>query len=151
MTNLSNVKSVKTAFSMTKKSIPTESSSYLRDALKKDTASTNNESEIRNVILSISTDILTEFADIVKEIVISSRKAQESLEKLRRARAAGNASGSTNNTNASSSESTSSQQQKSREVTDRDKIVVQLYLDISELVNIMRRFGVNAESFQPFR
>jgi hypothetical protein len=108
-------------------------------------------------------DISQKFRELTKETIISARKMEESLGKLRRKREEAKSQGSASTANvstpvtagadnaAASATGCATTRVTNENATDRDKMVVQLYLDAHEYGSLLRPLGVNKESYVPLQ
>lgn len=160
MTKLSHIKSVKSAYTMTKRLMATERSAYLTGALDSIAAFRNTvrdakmmtDAEVSTIVVGVLTELSRLLHGLVKEILVSARKAQESLDKLKKRSAAGvSAAAAAAAATPAAAGSTPGVRPTMENATDRDKIVVQLYLDIHEFGSMMRPLGVHKESFAPLQ
>lgn len=150
MVSLSNVRSVKAAYSMTKKPLPSAPSWFVSSSLDvlvayrkyaTDTCVFSAE-ELNKLMRDVIDELTQRFRALIKEILVAARKAQESLEKLRRKKELKQADATTPVTPAPPSGARPTPDTAS----DRDKMVVQLYLDIHAYGDLLRPFGVAKES-----
>lgn len=164
MAILVNVKTIKATYSHTKKPMPSMPSWFISgvfESLSKFKAQCSGHlpSEVIQFIVKAVVDEATlKLKEFTKETIVSARKTEESLGKLRRRREEANAKSTTTaSTGGSGGTETASTptapaaagstRVTSESATDRDKMVVQLYLDAHEFGSQLRPFGINKESY----
>lgn len=100
--------------------------------------------QYRSIFETISSRILTEFINLSKETLVAAKKADEGWEKLRRKREAAAQSASPpaelteERAVGSPAGAAAGRRVTTETATDRDKMVLQLYLDAKELLRLMR-------------
>lgn len=157
MSNLSSVRLVPAAFTMTNKSVPSEPSAFTRNALAPlknfHTALLGGGAVVsqlqQRLIEDAASDILGQYSVVIKELVISSKKSQESFENMKRARLG--KAGAAATAAATAGETAATVATKQKQATDRDKIIVQLHFDIGALATELRSMGIHKERFGPFK
>lgn len=150
MMSLDHVRSIKSAYSMTGKPTPTSPSVFVHGSLDpikqfQDAAFASNllaRTEVQEHVTAMLAEVCVRFGRLAKDILDGARKAQETLEKLKRRR-------EVPTTTTAAATAVPTVNGGAYTISDRDKMVVQLYLDIHELGSMMRPFGINKESFAP--
>lgn len=156
---LQNVKTVKATYSHTKKPMPSAPSWYVSGVFEpltkfKAVAGAGMPlPKLQTLTREAIDEVTSRLRAYTKETIISARKMEESLGKLRRkreeAKTAAAVSGALDGSNNNAA--TSSKTLTVETATDRDKMVVQLYLDAHEYGSLLRPFGVNKESYAPLQ
>jgi hypothetical protein len=165
---LQNVRTIKAAYSHTKKPMPTAPSWFitgiLEPLLKFRRASQDPKSAlnmapetVQEIIFTVVQQVTQRFRDLIREVIVQARKAEESLEKLRRRRDETKGGVPTNSvsTPVSAGDATrhipavGGPRITTETASDRDKMIVQLYLDAHEYGNYLRNFGIHKESYAP--
>eukprot|EP00760_Papus_ankaliazontas_P017112 PhM_4_TR17038/c2_g1_i1/m.94598/K20289/COG2; conserved oligomeric Golgi complex subunit 2 len=156
---LAQMRSIKAAYSMTKKPVPTMPSPYVANCLeplsvyREKAQQLPRSSSVDEWVLEAMRRVTLRFRGMIVDLLQSVRKAQESLSKYKQMRRTGHtaashdaqhSSGTTTPTTLTGVRPTADQ------MSDRDKIFVQLYLDAEEYGTLLRRFGVHKESYGPY-
>ncbi|CCW63269.1 unnamed protein product [Phytomonas sp. EM1] len=158
---LQNIKTVRSAYSHTKKPPPTSSSWYVASIIdpivRFVTAARGNnlpDNEAMSMLQTIAERVARQFTSIARDTLITAKKTEESWEKLRRRKdGAGVSSASTNNlagnprdstfTSLPTTSSKSSLQGAPEALTDREKMLLQLKLDAKDLENKLVSLGTD--------
>lgn len=159
---LQNIRTIKATYSHTKKPMPSSPSWFVAsilDALVKFKAGAKSglsEVLVQQVCSAVIDDISAKFRDLAKETIVSARKTEESLGKLRRKREEARLGGAGAPSASSTADLTSGAGAQASRVngegaTDRDKMVVQLYLDAHEYGSLLRPFNVHKERYAPLQ
>lgn len=131
---LDQIPAVKKIFSQNPDTpIPSQPSALLSDAFKQVSEFRRRaiaersltEDACRTIVTAVVDDVVQRATALVQSAVANAKRQQESLDKVRKT-----AAGS---------------------VKPRDKIVVQLYLDVQKIGDMLREFGINKEVYGPFK
>ncbi|XP_060178580.1 conserved oligomeric Golgi complex subunit 2-like [Lycium barbarum] len=142
--DLRQLKGITATYRMTNKPLPVRHSPYvtgvlrpLKEFLDGERAATCLTNEIRNELLqSAALEITRRYNDLASELVNMSRRTESSLQKLRL--------GAQRRAGASSDVS-------DHNLSDTDKICMQLFLDIQEYARSLSLLGVDAASIPPYQ
>ncbi|OIT33781.1 PREDICTED: conserved oligomeric Golgi complex subunit 2 [Nicotiana attenuata] len=142
--DLRQLKGITATYRMTNKPLPVRHSPYvsgvlrpLKEFLDGERAATCLTSEIRNELLQgAALEITGRYNELATDLVNMSRRTESSLQKLRL--------GAQRRAGASSDVS-------DQNLSDTDKICMQLFLDIQEYARSLSSLGVDAASIPPYR
>lgn len=142
--DLRQLKGITATYRMTNKPLPVRHSPYvsgvlrpLKEFLEGERAATCLTNEMRNELLQgAASEITRRYNDLASELVNMSRRTESSLQKLRL--------GAQRRAGASSDVS-------DHNLSDTDKICMQLFLDIQEYARSLSLLGVDAASIPPYQ
>ncbi|PHU08809.1 hypothetical protein BC332_20669 [Capsicum chinense] len=142
--DLRQLKGITATYRMTNKPLPVRHSPYvsgvlrpLKEFLEGERAATCLTNEMRNELLQGAVlEITQRYNDLVSELVSMSRRTESSLQKLRL--------GAQRRAGASSDVS-------DHNLSDTDKICMQLFLDIQEYARSLSLLGLDAASLPPYQ
>ncbi|KAK4374111.1 hypothetical protein RND71_004788 [Anisodus tanguticus] len=142
--DLRQLKGITATYRMTNKPLPVRHSPYvsgvlrpLKEFLEGERAATCLTNEMRNELLQgTALEITRRYNDLASELVNMSRRTESSLQKLRL--------GAQRRAGASSDVS-------DHNLSDTDKICMQLFLDIQEYARSLKLLGVDAASIPPYQ
>lgn len=142
--DLRQLKGITATYRMTNKPLPVRHSPYvsgvlrpLKEFLEGERAATCLTNETRNELLqSAALEITRRYNDLASELVSMSRRTESSLQKLRL--------GAQRRAGASSDVS-------DHNLSDTDKICMQLFLDIQEYARSLSLLGVDAATIPPYQ
>ncbi|KAJ8538774.1 hypothetical protein K7X08_030070 [Anisodus acutangulus] len=142
--DLRQLKGITATYRMTNKPLPVRHSPYvsgvlrpLKEFLEGEKAATCLTNEMRNELLhGAALEITRRYNDLASELVNMSRRTESSLQKLRL--------GAQRRAGASSDVS-------DHNLSDTDKICMQLFLDIQEYARSLKLLGVDAASIPPYQ
>ncbi|GET93703.1 hypothetical protein, conserved [Leishmania tarentolae] len=149
---LQNIKSVRSAYSHTRKTMPSAASWYVAPALQplqkfaeEAQRSGFSGAALQDSVVEMLRVIVSQFVALARETLLTAKKTEESWEKLRRRKEGASALQSTEVTLGSNEEvsrggvSTVSGQRVTMETaTDRDKMTIQLWMDARAMLEIVQ-------------
>ena len=146
---LTHLKSIKAQYNMTKKPMPTAPSWFMKDSVKPIQEFRNqvsqlgvmSQDQVKRLTEEVVASVTEQLKQLTRDVMVSARKAQDAIDKLKRKKGDATATAGAGS-NERPTEATA---------TDRDKMVVQLYLDIEEFGSQLRSVGINKESYEPLK
>lgn len=147
-----NVVSLKAQYRMTKKAVPTRAS-FWASAILEPLRQFKGELAARpdpcppEVVDGWTAEVVTmvtaKYRSVARETLLQAKKQEESLTAFRRKK--GGEKGDKDDAPGGG------ERPKTSEMTDTDKIVVQMYLDVREFGNQVRQHGIDVDSFPPYK
>lgn len=160
---LQNIPTIKSTYSHTKKPMPSAPSWFISgilDALQKFKTGAKNglpDALVQQICATVIDDVTAKFRELAKDTIISARRIEENLGKLklqrqkREAAQSSNADLSAVAPAAAAAAALGGQRPSADGASDRDKMVMQLYLDAHEYGSLLRPFGVHKERYAPLQ
>ncbi|KAG5464451.1 hypothetical protein LSCM1_00639 [Leishmania martiniquensis] len=151
--SLQNLKSVRSAYSHTRKMIPSAASWYIAPALQplqkfaeEAQRSGFTEAALQEGVAEILQAVLANFVALARETLLTAKKTEESWEKLRRRKEGFAASPTTTDATAGNAEEVSGgaaspvsgQRVTMETATDRDKMTIQLWIDARAMLEVVQ-------------
>ncbi|CBZ26464.1 conserved hypothetical protein [Leishmania mexicana MHOM/GT/2001/U1103] len=149
---LQNIKSVRSAYSHTRKTMPSAASWYVAPALQplqkfaeEAQRSGFSEAALQDSVADMLRTVMSHFVALARETLLTAKKTEESWEKLRRRKEGASALQTTEATPDNSEEvsggavSTAGGQRVTMETaTDRDKMTIQLWMDARAMLEVVQ-------------